>query len=194
MARPIEYDPQEVLTKLMYLFWEKGYESTSIKDIVAVTNLKPGSLYALYGNKEGIFNAVLKTYSDMTLEVVKSVLQADSDPVQNIKNFLDTLVVSTICDEKVNGCLLVKTLLVVPHKDKKIQDYITSIFNQIEHILEKTIQKAVDNGQTSVDAKYFSKLIITTIYGAHVYLKTNNDTSILKQHVEFLLNTLKNNK
>ncbi len=190
MARPIGYDPKEVLVNAMNLFWEKGYESTSIQDIVAVTGLKPGSLYNLYGNKEGLFEAVLDTYSTMNLEQVEEVLNGSDDPFKNIESFLQEVVVTTISNKKTNGCLLVKTLLVVPHKDKKIQEHITVIFAQVEALLAKTIQKAVDLGQTTVDAKQFAKFIITTIYGSHVYYKSDDDVGILRQNVQFLLDTL----
>jgi len=191
MARPIGYDPKEVLINAMHLFWEKGYESTSIQDIVAVTGLKPGSLYNLYGNKEGIFEAVLDTYSAMNLEQVEKVLNSSDDPLKDIENFLHEVVVTSISNAKTNGCLLVKTLLVVPHKDRRIQKHITVIFSQVEALLAKTIQKAVDLGQTTVDAQQFAKFIITTIYGAHVYYKTDDDVDVLRQNVQFLLDTLK---
>ena len=128
MARKIEYNPEEVLTKAMNLFWEKGYEATSIQDIVAVTGLKPGSLYSAYANKEGIFKAVLEMYTANSLQTVKDTLEEKEDAIQNIENFLNLVIVQVLSNTLHNGCLLVKTLLVISHKDEKIQEKIIAFY------------------------------------------------------------------
>lgn len=190
MARPIEYDPEIVLLKAMNLFWEKGYEATSIKDIVAVTGLKPGSLYNLYGNKEGVFDAVVELYSEHMLSQAKTILQGSDNALTNINNFLNEMILTTICNVKTKGCLLAKTLLVLPPKDEKLQAKIADVFKKIELLLQETIKKAVDDKQTNVNPQYFSKFIITTIYGMHAYHKTDNNTDLLKQDIKFIMNIL----
>jgi len=192
MARPIGYDPKQVIFRAMNVFWEKGYETTSITDIVNVTGLKPGSLYNIYGSKEGIFEAVLDMYSKINLEHIENLLFKGDDALENIEIFLNKAVINTISNENTNGCLLVKTLLVVPHKDKKVQDFVTTVYAQVEELLKKALIKAVENEQTKVDPEYFSKFIITTIYGAHVYHKINRDTDALNESVNILLGILKN--
>ena len=47
----------------MHLFWEQGYGKTSIGDLVDATGLQPGSLYAAFGNKKGLFLAVIEHYN-----------------------------------------------------------------------------------------------------------------------------------
>ena len=190
MGRPIQHDPEDVLKKTMYLFWEKGYESTSIQDIVAVTGLKPGSLYNIFGNKEGIFESVLELYSTENLQAVQTILNASDDYIDNIKNFLNEIVITAIANERTNGCLLVKTLLVVSHKDEKIQTYIVNFFKEVEGELKSILEKAKSKGMTSVDPTYFSKFIISTIYGSHVYYKASKDENVLKENVALLLKLL----
>ena len=190
MARPIEYNLDKVLLDAMNLFWEKGYEATSIKDIVEVTGLKPGSLYNLYGNKEGIFDAVVLNYSEILRSQVKTILEKSDSSLESIKNFLHDIVVATILNEKTNGCLLAKTLLVLSSKDKKLQQEITDVFQEVELLLEKTIEKAIANGETKVDPKYFAKFIITNLYGMHAYYKTDNNPYILEQNVKFIIGML----
>ena len=190
MARPIGYDPQEVLTKAMNIFWTQGYEATSIQDIVNETGLKPGSLYNIYDNKDGLFKAVLEMYANDALKEAVNILNKGEDAVENIENFLHEIVSTSILNEETNGCLLVKTLLVVSHKDAKIQEYITDVFSKVEILLKETLQKAVNAGQTKVDAVSFSKFIITTIYGAHVYYKSNHDKVALEKTLQYLLEIL----
>jgi AcrR family transcriptional regulator len=63
MARPREFDEDEVLARAMMLFWEKGYESTSLGDLEAATRLSRPSLYAAFGDKEGLFLKVLQRFA-----------------------------------------------------------------------------------------------------------------------------------
>jgi len=190
MARPIKHNPEEVLVQTMNLFWKKGYESTSIQDIVAVTGLKPGSLYNIFGSKEGIFEAVLALYSNNNIQAVKEILEQGDDYLLNIEKFLNEIVVNSIANEQTNGCLLVKTLLVVSHKDKKIQAQIVKVFKEIEGLLKEALQKAKDKGETLVNPSSFAKFIISNIYGAHVYYKANKKEEVLHENVRFLMESL----
>ena len=192
MARPIGYNPEKVLINAMHLFWENGYEATSIKDVVAVTGLKPGSLYNLYGNKEGVFEAVANEYATSSLKSIKEILNKEDDALKNIETFLNEVIIATISNTKTNGCLLVKTLLVIPHKDQKIQKHIFAFFNEIENLLTIAIEKAVKQEKTTVDAKSFAKFIVTTIFGLHAYHKAHQDTKILTDSVKHLLICLEN--
>ena len=190
MARPIKHNPEEVLIKTMNLFWEKGYESTSIQDIVTATGLKPGSLYNIFGSKEGIFEAVLELYANNNIQAVKEVLEQSDEHILNIEKFLNEIVINSIANEQTNGCLLVKTLLVVSHKDKKIQEQIVKVFEQVELLLKEALEKAKADGKTSVEPSSFAKFIISNIYGAHVYHKANRKEAVLKENVKFLMDCL----
>ena len=193
MARSIEYNPQEVLTKAMNLFWEKGYESTSVQDIVAVTGLKPGSLYSAYGNKEGIFKAVIEMYTVNSLKRVKDILEAEEDALKNIENFLNLVIVEVISNALHNGCLLVKTLLVISHKDEKIQEQIIEFYKQLQPLVQKVLTEAKKQGQTHVEPNEFTSFIFSTIYGTHVHYKTFRKKAILEQNVAFLMESLRKN-
>ena len=191
MARPIEYDPQEVLINAMHLFWEQGYEATSIQDVVKATGLKPGSLYNRYGNKEGIFEAVVNQYATSSLVHIDDILHQQANAFTNIEIFLQEIIIETISNEKTQGCLLVKTLLVLPNKDVHIQKHIVEFFDEIEELLAQTLQVAKTQGSTKVEPKSFAKFIVTAIFGLHAYHKTHQDKSVLEENVRHILACLK---
>ena len=191
MARVIEYDPQEVLEKTMELFWHKGYEATSIQDIVAATGLKPGSIYAAYKNKEGMFNAVLNMYTSNSLKTINEVLNKSDDILQNIEDFLQIVIIDILANEKHNGCLLVKTLLVVSHKDERVQQEIANFYKQLQPILTATLKEAKNKGLTNVDVDVFVNFIFSNIYGSHVHYKTFKDIQIPKQNVAMIMDNLR---
>ena len=64
MPRSREFDVDETLERAMTLFWERGYEATSVQDLVERTGVNRSSLYSVYGDKQGVFLAVLDRYRD----------------------------------------------------------------------------------------------------------------------------------
>ena len=64
MARPKDYDRDDVLISARDLFWERGYEATSITELEERTGLNRSSLYREFGSKYGLFEAALDCYAD----------------------------------------------------------------------------------------------------------------------------------
>lgn len=67
MARPRTFDSDSVLSSVMTLFWQQGYEATSIRDLERVSGLTAPSLYGAFGNKEALFTAALQRYVDTVI-------------------------------------------------------------------------------------------------------------------------------
>lgn len=62
MARPREFDDKEVLDRALEAFWAKGYDGTSVQDLVKATGLAKASLYGAFGDKERLYERVLQHY------------------------------------------------------------------------------------------------------------------------------------
>ncbi|ADU14092.1 TetR/AcrR family transcriptional regulator [Asticcacaulis excentricus] len=63
VGRPRTFQTEEALDKAVHLFWQHGYDATSMADMVAVLGLTAPSIYAAFGNKAGLFAAVAERYS-----------------------------------------------------------------------------------------------------------------------------------
>ncbi|MBD3610778.1 MAG: helix-turn-helix transcriptional regulator, partial [Gammaproteobacteria bacterium] len=78
MARPVEFEMDTVLQKAMDTFWEHGYSATSMSNLVEVTGLKPGSIYAAFGSKEGLFLSAIDKYGQRSVKRLQALIeQAD---------------------------------------------------------------------------------------------------------------------
>ena len=62
IGRPRAFDKDQALDQALHVFWEKGYEGTSIADLTAAMGINPPSLYAAFGNKEALFKKALARY------------------------------------------------------------------------------------------------------------------------------------
>ena len=62
-GRPLSFDRDAALEKAMHVFWERGYESASIAELTAAMGITPPSLYAAFGDKEGLFLEAIERYA-----------------------------------------------------------------------------------------------------------------------------------
>lgn len=62
MGRPREFDLDQALDQALEVFWRNGYEGASVAELTQAMGISPPSLYAAFGNKEGLFRKVLDRY------------------------------------------------------------------------------------------------------------------------------------
>ena len=60
MARPKEFDVDDALQQALELFWRKGYEATSVQDLVAAMGIQKASLYGTFGDKHSLYMKALQ--------------------------------------------------------------------------------------------------------------------------------------
>jgi TetR/AcrR family transcriptional regulator, transcriptional repressor for nem operon len=104
MARPREFDMNQVLNQAMRLFWRKGYVATSMSDIYAVTGLKPGNLYAAFRDKEGLFQQAFEHYAAF----FRSTLPHDKTGRPAIEAWLRLQAKLASEDQDRAGCLIIR--------------------------------------------------------------------------------------
>lgn len=73
MARKKAYIEEEVIEKAMNLFWQKGYEATSVRMLEQAMGINQFSIYSSFGNKQGVFKASMKCYTDKLQRIVNKL-------------------------------------------------------------------------------------------------------------------------
>lgn len=106
MARPREFEIDEVLQKAMTVFWRQGYAATSMADLYAATGLKPGNLYATFKDKETLFRRCFETYAAH----FRATLPSESTGLEATQAWLATQVRLAVEDPERKGCLIVNTI------------------------------------------------------------------------------------
>jgi TetR/AcrR family transcriptional repressor of nem operon len=108
-GRPRQFDADEVLDQVMELFWAKGYEATSISDIVATTGLNKSSLYNSFGSKDDLFAAAVERYLTMRMGVMREVVRDGTDGLDDVLRLLDFQQEAMGGEHGRMGCLAVNT-------------------------------------------------------------------------------------
>jgi len=194
MARPQEFEYDQVLNSAMQLFWRKGYMSTSIKDLTEVTNLQPGSLYGTFKNKRSLFLQSLDFYFLNLYTSINNILHSNKAPLERIYSFFDYFITQAESDNDRKSCLLVNTLLEIPAEDEEINILVREMFNKIENEFSNVLLEAQDKGdlKKETDTDALAKMLMSGIFGLQVYNKMQPDQQGLKKIIHNLLSILKN--
>jgi len=171
-GRPREFDEDEVLQAALRLFWEKGYEGTSLSDLMVATGLTKSSLYKAFGSKEALFWRVVKRYQRNFLDFRHQAL-AEPTPRRIAERLLDGI--TELHGGTVNpvGCLELNTALAGSTASEPIRRELIRSRERFRRRLrdrfEETMAMApLPPGMTSDDA---ASLIISLIQGLAVQAK-----------------------
>ncbi|MFT6045503.1 MAG: TetR/AcrR family transcriptional repressor of nem operon [Arenicella sp.] len=152
IAMPWEksFNEQEVLDKAMDVFWQKGFDSTSIADLIENTGLNRGSLYNAYGGKQQLFVKALLNYDQTRLQALAG-LEALDDPNKAISKFFDSNVSISVADPDLKGCFLFNTALDVYAHDQQVNQIVTNGVAQIDAFLRRSIEVGQARGTIRAD-------------------------------------------
>lgn len=107
MARQREFDIDEAIVKATTLFWENGYDRTSLADLTRTIGCKPPSFYFAFGSKDGLFRIVLERYYEMYLGAAEEALKEPTS--RRVAEGMLTRLVDIYTDSAHPlGCLAVK--------------------------------------------------------------------------------------
>jgi len=110
MARPREFDVEAALERATELFWSRGYEATSVQDLVDATGVNRASLYGTFGDKAQLFAAVLARYQRLVDGSVFQALAPPASGAEAVRAWLKLLVESATAPHRPRGCLMLTNL------------------------------------------------------------------------------------
>ena len=181
MARPREFNEDTVLEAAMQLFWNNGYEATSMRDLADSTGMTTPSLYNAFGDKRAIYRLVLDRYVHVALETGLAIFGSDDPPLRALERYFDATIEEVIADGLHKGCFVVNTALEVAPHDQDFRDVVTKVFDEIE----KSVRDCVAAGQrdgsilTSQSPADIARLALGIILGLRVLARTNPDRDLL---------------
>jgi len=174
MSRQKSYRSQDVIQKAMNLFWTKGYQPTSMTELVAATGINKKSLYNEFGSKEQLFNSALQQYA-AELEHRMQPLLVSEPGLENIERFLQLL--------KRNigrGCLFTLTINETSSVSKEALEFIYTCIEKLELFFVQNIKSGQAQGsiRTDQNAKALSKFLSMSMLGLTTrarYLKSSDE-------------------
>jgi TetR/AcrR family transcriptional regulator, transcriptional repressor for nem operon len=136
-----QFDADDVLRKAMEAFWWRGYEATSVQDLVDCTGVNRASLYATYGGKRALFLSALRLYDLRMRAEPLAELEARLPPRQAIRRLFDGFVAQAAAPGARRGCLVVNTALELAAHDADVARIVARSQAGIEAFFARMVKK-----------------------------------------------------
>ena len=134
IGRPREFDTDDALSKILDVFWAKGFEGSSMSDLEAATGLRKGSLYAAFGDKRAMYLKALALYDKTAIDAGVEVLSGAGPAEQRISTFLQLAIDAVTILKDRRGCFLCNASV-----DQAILDPAT------EQLIETAVDRLLSN-------------------------------------------------
>ena len=164
------FDIDEAINQATDVFWAKGYEATSLADLLNATGINKGSFYNAFGSKKKLFIESLLKYEREQRRDVLAQLRTLNDPVLAINKFFDALIEQSLTDTEKKGCFLVNTALDLPNHDSDIQKAVKKGLKDTESFFEQQIKLGIETGAIpkKVNPEIQAKGLLTLLVGLRV--------------------------
>ena len=177
-GRPPSFDRDEVLDKLLFLFWEKGYDGASQADMVERAGISSSSLYGAFGNKPDIFDAVAERYNRMMWAGL-APLRDGAGGVADVAAFLAGAAEQTRGGQTPPGCLMVRTMTELggrPSAPPTAEARTCAYRDHVSESVRAALARAAASGEipaSEVGPK--TTLVLSTLLGAMAVAVSNRE-------------------
>ncbi|OOQ58400.1 TetR/AcrR family transcriptional regulator [Mucilaginibacter pedocola] len=189
MPRNKEFDHNEKLIVARDLFWKKGYNATTLNDLVDGMKINRSSLYLTYGNKHDLFLKSLNNYIQKKDKQYRKAAEKGEGPLEAIKNIIHSVLESALED---TNCLFTNSVFELGTTDREVGAILARQTLNAVALFEELLAKAKEAGELQSDkpAKALAHFLVSglvSIYNTHILF---GDEQLTRQNAEILISTI----
>ena len=190
MARSKEFDVNQVLRKAMELFWQQGYEKTSMQELVDYMGIHRRSIYDTFGDKRTLFLSALSHYEELITSETKKRVDSKLLVKQGIREVFNMIIYPDLNLPK--GCLSVNAAVELSLLDEEIATKIAEMFTKTAALFYELLKHGQKNGEISKnhDPEVLSLFLHNSLVGLRVLVKIEADKKKLESIVDITLSVL----
>lgn len=175
---------EKIVHAAMELFWLKGYNSTSVADLLSRTQLNSGSLYHVFPSKQDVLIGVLEAYRDGIREMLLEPAWGQvSDPVDKVFALLSayrTMIVETECTY---GCPIGSLALELHEPDPRVRELLAENFENWTRAVEDCLKAAAKRMPKNTDTRALAQFVLTAMEGGVMQARTHRDVAYFDRAV-----------
>ncbi|TDQ08674.1 TetR/AcrR family transcriptional regulator [Pedobacter metabolipauper] len=189
MPRNKEFDYDEKLKTARDIFWKKGYNATSMNDLVDGMQINRSSLYLTYGNKHDLFLKSLANYIQKKDKQYSQAAKKSRKPIEAIKNIIYSVFESALQD---SNCLFTNSVFELALTDKEVSKLLTNQTLKAVELFEKLLNEAKENEtlKSDKDSRALAHFLVSglvSIYNTQILFA---DKKLTKQTTEILIGSI----
>jgi TetR/AcrR family transcriptional repressor of nem operon len=197
VGRPREFDEDQVLDAAMEIFWLQGYESTSMKDLLAATGLHKGSLYQAFGDKHSLFIRSLRRYMDRFLQEMAVEIETADSGLQALRSIMNVSIGKGCHGTEGNaGCMALNTLADKGTEDPDILAALQESYGKRMQMISGAVARAQAEGSLRTDwtPERIATMISVMSTGTVAAVRGPLDVETAHTLVDDFLDTIKLNR
>ena len=181
VPRKKEFDVDLVLDKAMNAFWTRGYEATSLNDLLDCMQIQRASLYNAFGDKRTLFLKTLRRYEAARQAQIMALEKAHS-PRQAILRLFQDIITTVLENGAREGCFLVNTALELSPHDEEVAQVVGQAFAKRELFFRKMIEKGRAAGEiaNSVMPAPTARVLLGLCIGLRVLSRSRPEKILLQ--------------
>lgn len=183
MPRVKQFDQEEVLQKAVEIFWKKGFNATSMDDLVKNLGINRASLYDTFGGKKQLYTKALNKYIGDNRRQLIAFFEEQENVKEGLELFFNMFISSTMADCDVKGCFVVNTSTeLLPH-DPETEEILIANRTEFEKLFRYLLEKGKKSGELSseIDVESTAAYLVTFFQGLKVMAKLKPDEKDLER-------------
>lgn len=170
MARSKEFDPGVALDQALELFWERGYEATSMADLVAHLGVAKASIYATFGGKQEFFAKALRRYLDLTDPKIMADLSQPGPVIPAVKALIGRYADEAAGEDRHLGCMVVNSAVELAARDAGVARLVETSWAHLETTLTSALLRARAQGElaSGADPRALARFLLVFLQGVRV--------------------------
>ncbi len=192
MARPKSYNVEEVVERVVYAFWQHGYQALGLRELEHLTGLNQFAIRSEFGGKEGLYLTALELYTE---RAISHAMQPVRDGgFRQISVFLTSLVTDGSMTSSKYGCLIVNTGIENARVgSKRLEEAVRRYWHELESSFLVCLQNAIaaEEIDPDIDPEQIAKGLVSAVMGVHAQNRLDQKTDAGMQLVDILCSQLK---
>ena len=187
MPKVETFNRDEILEKVVTLFHSKGYNATSMQDLVDVTGLNRSSIYNSFGSKKELYQESLRVYKQQANKYVQKVLIHTENPVDTLRKIFHTSP-----EDKANGCFIGNCTTEMANQDQEIKGFLKNNLHSMQDLFEELVATGQSQGTINKNksAKEYAAFLFTALQGLRITGILLNEPQEFKSIVDTTLSIL----
>lgn len=192
MPRPREFDPESALESAMQVFWNKGFEATSLADLTEAMGISRSSLYDTFGSKQDLYLAALDHYNASVTQETVDTARAEGDARARIASIFADVIDRLTTDGDRRGCFLGNCVTEGAGFDAGAEAKVQGGFGMVEDALAELVARGKQDGSvtTAKETRAVARFLFASFHGLFVIGKANADPQMLREIADTALTVL----
>lgn len=192
MARPREFNKEDVLQKAMHLFWQKGYEATSMADLLAATELSKSSLYDTFGDKRKLFLAALESYRQFRQAGFEDSLNDGRPARESIAALFEGFTTKAVEGRRSYGCMSCNEAVEFGAGDEEVQGIVLADFQVVEDAFARAVARGQRDGSIAnqAPAQKLARFLNVHLQGLYVMARAGASAEQFSDATAVMLSVL----